>query len=120
MTQTGLEYVRRLRDVKYYETIFEIMARQYEVAKFDEAKQGAVIQVVVPAIAPDKRSFPKRTMIVLISTGVGFLFGIIFVAASFEMKRFASDPKAQQKFAQLRQTLFPARTGRGAMPRVNN
>lgn len=117
--ETGLEYVRRLRDVKYYETIFGIMARQFEVAKFDEAKQGAVIQVVVPAIAPDKRSFPKRTMIVLISTGVGFLLGIIFVAADFEMKRFAGDPKAQQKFAQLRQTLSSARTGTGAMPPVN-
>jgi uncharacterized protein involved in exopolysaccharide biosynthesis len=39
----GLEYVRKLRDVKYNETIFDILARQFEVAKLDEAKQGALI-----------------------------------------------------------------------------
>ena len=109
VTQAGLEYVRRLRDVKYYETIFEIMARQYEAAKFDEAKQGAVIQVIVPAVPPDKRSFPKPIIIVPVSTAAGFLLGIIFVAADFEMKRFKSHPEAEQKFAQLRQVLSPAR-----------
>lgn len=105
VTQTGLEYVRRLRDVKYYETIFEIMARQYEMAKFDEAKQGGVIQVVVPAIPPDKRSFPKWSILVPILTGAGFLFAVIFVAARFEMKRFAREPLAEQKLATLRRTL---------------
>ena len=52
MTQAGLEYVRKLRDVKYYETIFDILARQFELAKLDEAKEGALIQVVDPAIPP--------------------------------------------------------------------
>ena len=63
--EAGLEYVRKLRDVKYYETIFEILARQFEVAKLDEAKEGSVVQVVDPALPPDRRSFPKRTLIVL-------------------------------------------------------
>src|ERR1700722_16126163 len=54
--EAGLEYVRKLRDVKYYETIFEILARQFEIAKLDEAKQGAVVQVVDAAVPPDKRS----------------------------------------------------------------
>ena len=48
--EAGLEYVRKLRDVKYYETIFDILARQFEIAKLDEAKQGAVVQVVDAAI----------------------------------------------------------------------
>ena len=55
----GLEYVRKLRDVKYNETIFDILARQFEIAKLDEAKQGALIQVVDPAIPPD--SDPSRS-----------------------------------------------------------
>ncbi len=58
MTTAGLEYVRRLRDVKYYEAIFDILARQFELAKLDEAKEGAIIQVVDPAIPPDKKSSP--------------------------------------------------------------
>jgi len=41
--EASLEYVRKLRDVKYNETIFDILARQFEVAKLDEAKQGALV-----------------------------------------------------------------------------
>ncbi|HET8637961.1 MAG TPA: Wzz/FepE/Etk N-terminal domain-containing protein, partial [Acidobacteriaceae bacterium] len=51
--KAGMEYVRRLRDVKYYETIFNILARQYEAAKLDEAREGQLIQVVDPALVPD-------------------------------------------------------------------
>ncbi|MGH9597904.1 MAG: GumC family protein, partial [Edaphobacter sp.] len=40
MQEAGIEYVRKLRDVKYYETIFDLLARQYEVAKVDEAREG--------------------------------------------------------------------------------
>src|SRR6202041_1738514 len=39
--QAGLDYVRKLRDVKYYEAIFDILARQLELAKLDEAKEGS-------------------------------------------------------------------------------
>ena len=46
--------MRGLRDVKYYETMFEILAKQFEAAKLDEARQAAVIQVVDTAIPPDK------------------------------------------------------------------
>src|SRR3954469_20430103 len=46
----GLEYVRKFRDMKYYETIFELLAKQYEAAKIDEAREAAVIQVVDPGV----------------------------------------------------------------------
>lgn len=53
--EADLEYVRKLRDVKYNETIFDILARQFEIAKLDEARQGALIQVVDAAV-PRKRA----------------------------------------------------------------
>jgi uncharacterized protein involved in exopolysaccharide biosynthesis len=63
--EAGLEYVRKMRDVKYCETIFELLARQYEAAKLDEAKSAAVIQVLDPAIEPDRQSSPRRALIIL-------------------------------------------------------
>lgn len=75
VTEAGLAYVRKYRDVKYYETIFEILARQFEMAKLDEAKQGALIQVVDQAIPPDRRSSPKRALIVIVATAAGVFFG---------------------------------------------
>jgi hypothetical protein len=67
MPEAGAEYLRRLRDVKYNESVVALLARQLEIARLDEARQGAVIQVVDLAVTPDKRSSPKRLAILLAS-----------------------------------------------------
>jgi uncharacterized protein involved in exopolysaccharide biosynthesis len=103
MTDAGLEYVRKLRDVKYYETIFEILARQFELAKLDEAKEGAIVQVVDPATVPDKRSFPKRTIIVILATFVGLLAGIFAALCQAAYDRMKVDPETSSKLIFLRQ-----------------
>jgi uncharacterized protein involved in exopolysaccharide biosynthesis len=79
ITGSGLEYVRRLREVKYQETMFEILARQYEAAKLDEAREGALIQVVDPAVAPDHRSGPKRLLIMAACLCLGLILSIGYV-----------------------------------------
>jgi len=104
MTQAGLEYVRKLRDVKYYETVFDILARQFELAKLDEAKEGALIQVVDPAIPPDKKSSPKRTLIVIGATFVGFLIGIFAALFQAAIARMKEDPQTASKLDFLRHT----------------
>jgi tyrosine-protein kinase Etk/Wzc len=101
MTQAGLEYVRRLRDVKYYETIFDILARQFEIAKLDEAKEGALVQVVDHAIRPDKRSFPRRTLIVLGATAAGLFLGVLAALLQAGMARLREDPESSAKLALL-------------------
>ncbi len=74
--QAALEYARRLRDAKYEETIFSFLETQYELAKIDEAKEGSVIQVVDPAVKPDKKSSPPR---LLIASG-GFFSGLFLTS----------------------------------------
>jgi tyrosine-protein kinase Etk/Wzc len=103
--EAGLEYVRRLRDVKYSETIFEILARQFEMAKLDEAKQGALIQVVDAAVPPDKRSFPKRALIVVGATLVGFFVGIFAVLIQAGFERLRADAGTANKITLLRSLL---------------
>ena len=105
VTDAGLEYVRKLRDVKYYETIFEILARQFEVAKLDEAKQGALIQVVDSAVPPDKRSFPKRGIIVIVATAAGFVIGIFIALFQGGFERVMADRETRTKLAFLRSAL---------------
>jgi tyrosine-protein kinase Etk/Wzc len=105
MTEAGMEYVRKMRDVKYYETIFEILARQFELAKLDEAKEGALVQVVDPAVVPDKRSFPKRWLIVIIATGAGFFMGIFAVLVLAGVRKIKENPEASAKLLLLRKTL---------------
>jgi tyrosine-protein kinase Etk/Wzc len=103
--EAGLEYVRKLRDVKYNETIFDILARQFEVAKLDEAKQGALIQVVDAAIIPERRSFPKRALILFGATGLGFCLSVCVVLLQASFRRLKRDPIAAPKLAILRRML---------------
>ena len=103
--QAGIEYVRRVRDIKYNETVFEILARQFEVAKLDEAKQGALIQVVDPAIPPDRRSFPKRALIVIGATFAGLFIGIFVSLLQAGFRRLKDDPENRDKLAYLRRVI---------------
>ncbi len=106
MTQASMEYIRKLRDVKYYETIFDILARQFELAKLDEAKEGALIQVVDPAIPPDRKSFPHRSLIVIGATAVGFLLGIFTALILAGIEGMNNDRPTRQKLDVFRKTLF--------------
>jgi tyrosine-protein kinase Etk/Wzc len=103
--EASLEYVRRLRDVKYYETIFEILARQYEFAKLDEAREGAMIQVVDPAVPPELRSVPKRGLIVAGSAVAGLILGILFAIFDIGFTRARKDPATSRRLLKLRRAL---------------
>ena len=73
-----LEYVRRARDVKYHESLFEIIAKQYEAARLDEAKDTP-LQVLDHAIVPDSKSGPHRSIIMAIGLLIGLLGGAVWV-----------------------------------------
>jgi tyrosine-protein kinase Etk/Wzc len=79
VTQSGMEYLRRFRDLKYQETVFELLAKEFEIAKLDEAREGSIVQVVDAAVAPDKKSSPHRTLIVIASTVLAFFTAVFWV-----------------------------------------
>jgi tyrosine-protein kinase Etk/Wzc len=79
MPAVGTEYFRKFREVKYYETLFEVLAKQYELARIDEARDSALIQVIDAAVPPERKARPKRTVIVLLSTAAALVLSIILV-----------------------------------------
>ena len=79
VTQSGMEYLRRYRDLKYQETVFELLAKEFEIAKLDEAREGSIIQVVDAAVPPDKKSSPHRALIVMASTVLAFFVAVFWV-----------------------------------------
>jgi uncharacterized protein involved in exopolysaccharide biosynthesis len=103
--EAGLQYVRKLRDVKYAEVIFELLAKQYEAAKLDEAKTAAVIQVLDPAIEPDRKSSPRRSLIVVLATLLGFLASVGYVLSAEVFWRMGSNPNVDARFTTLWNTL---------------
>ncbi|XLM21261.1 hypothetical protein MKD33_03615, partial [Chromobacterium piscinae] len=69
--------MRKLRELKYQETIFELLSKQYEMAKIDEAKDSSLIQVLDTAVPPELKSKPKRSLIVMLGLFGGLLIGIL-------------------------------------------
>jgi len=102
--EAELEYVRKLRDVKYYETISQLMARQYEIAKVDESHESTTLQVVDRAIPPDHKSAPSRTLIVILSTCVAFFLGCISCLLLEFFHQMNKDPEMVQRMNELRAT----------------
>jgi tyrosine-protein kinase Etk/Wzc len=107
MQEAGIEYIRKLRDVKYYETIFDLLARQYEIAKVDEARQGATVQVVDKAIVPDRRASPKRTLIVLGAAVLGLFFGVVWAFAREGLTRLSNNPEEHSRLETLKGLISP-------------
>jgi len=106
VTESGMEYLRRLRDLKYNETVFELLAKEFEVAKLDEAREGSIIQVVDAAVPPDKRSFPPRTLIVVLMTLIAFAIAVLWVLASERWLESWRDPEGHSRIRTLRALLF--------------
>jgi uncharacterized protein involved in exopolysaccharide biosynthesis len=76
---TGMEYLRKLRQLKYNETLYELLVKQYELAKLDEARDAVVIQVIDRAVPPERKSKPKRASIVLLATISMFFLSLFIV-----------------------------------------
>jgi uncharacterized protein involved in exopolysaccharide biosynthesis len=74
----GADYITKFRDFKYQETLFELYARQYEAARVDESREGALIQVVDPARPPERKSKPKRLLIAIGAAAAGFLLSSLW------------------------------------------
>ena len=82
------DYIGRYREFKYHETLFDLFARQYELARVDESREGALIQVLDVATAPERRRKPKRG---LIAAGAALL--VAFVMSVWVLnRRFRSRP----------------------------
>jgi len=99
----GPDYIGKYREFKYQETLFELFSRQYELARVDEAREGAPIQVIDPATAPEKKSKPKRALTALATTAVTGLLLLAWVLASQAWRRMAADPHGAGQIGRLKQ-----------------
>lgn len=101
----ALEYARRMRDLKYFETLFELLAKQVELAKIDEAKDSAIVQVLDPAVIPDKKSKPRRSLIVLITMMAVLVLSFCWALVRELVDSAKADQDTSGRFEQLRRSM---------------
>ena len=96
------DYIAKYRDFKYHETLFELFAKQYEMARVDESREGAVIQVVDVAQPPERKSKPKKANIALMTTlAAGFAL-LLFIFIRQAWRNASANPETAVKLAALR------------------
>lgn len=98
------DYIAKFRDFKYHETLFELFAKQYEMARVDESREGAIIQVVDAAQPPERKSKPKKALIALMTTlAVGFAL-LLFIFIRQGLRGAAQTPESAEKISRLRRS----------------
>jgi tyrosine-protein kinase Etk/Wzc len=105
LPQDQIVYLRKQRDVQYHTLIFDLIARQFEAARLDEAKASPLIQVLDPAQPPDRKSGPFRALWTLAGGFLGFLFGCSRVIGSYVFARVEANPASAHRLAQFRRAL---------------
>jgi len=104
--QAGMDYIRAEREVQYQQALFDLLLKQYEAAKLDEAKEAAIVQVVEPAIPPDRKSFPKAILFLPLSLVLGFLLGCFMALLSHRLDLERSDPESAMALERLQNALI--------------
>ena len=100
--QGASDYVATYRNFKYQETLFELFAKQYEIARIDESREGAVIQVVDVALPPERKSKPKKGLIAALAAMASGFALLLFVFARQALRGATADPANVEKIARLR------------------
>jgi tyrosine-protein kinase Etk/Wzc len=111
--KAGLDYIRAARELHYQQALFDTLLRQYEAASLDEAKEAAVIQVVEPAIEPERRSSPKGAMIMPLAIFAGLVGGCLLARFVWWKQSIQSDPDRAMRLHGLTSALL-TRQGSGA------
>jgi uncharacterized protein involved in exopolysaccharide biosynthesis len=101
----GLDNLVLMRNIKYNEFLSELLAKQYEFAKIEEAKNSAIIQVMDKAIEPDRKSKPKSALIVMLATLAAGFVAVIVVFIREAMDKARKNPHQAERLTVFRRHL---------------
>jgi len=97
----GLEFLQAARELKYHESLYDFLSRQLEAARIDEAKSAVVVQVVDKAVEPEKKSSPRRLLIIAVTALLSFLLVALGALVREALQRRRQDPAEAARLDQL-------------------
>ena len=101
LPEAALQYERQARELKYHETLFDLLTRQSEAAKLDEAKSAPVLQVVDRAVPPDRKSGPSRKLLSVGFTVAGFLLAVVWGLVELLFESFRNVPDQARRMDEI-------------------
>jgi len=93
----GVRWANLYRENKIQETVYELLTQEYEMAKIQEAKETPSVNMLDAPMVPERKSFPPRTLIVLVGSVLSFTFGAAFVLG---VARWRTSQSAEKQLAE--------------------
>lgn len=101
----GKEFIRKMRDFKYQEMLYELLVKQYEAARLEEARDAIIVQVINQAVPPERKARPKTRLVVLIAGATGFFLFILAALFLEFFERASADPENRNRMTEIRKYL---------------
>jgi len=95
LPRLGVTYADLYRKTMINEAVFEALTKQYELARVQEAKEVPPVNVLDPAVYPERKYSPKRWLVVLIGTMFSFLLSASWILGRDYWERI--DPADERK-----------------------
>jgi tyrosine-protein kinase Etk/Wzc len=99
--ERALEYIRKEREVKFHEAVFALLAKQYELAKQEEAKTVSMVEVLDPAVVPERKTWPPKTLFCVLGFVGGALVGVAWTLVESFIQTIMSNPENQRRYRSL-------------------
>ena len=94
--------INHYREFKYQEALFELFAKQYELARIDESRDANFIQVVDVALPPERKAKPQRLIIALGATVIAFFVLVTAVLVRQALLALKADTLGSAKLQELK------------------
>lgn len=101
-TPVGLQNIKVLREVKYHQMLYELLSKQYEVARLDEAKDNSLIQVLDGAVEPERKIKPRRSVLVIVAGLIAWFLAVAYVLLGNARQRIETSVEGKAKLQELR------------------
>lgn len=102
LPSAGTEYLRRMRDLKFNETLYGLLVGQYQTAKLDEARDSIAVQVIEKAEPPEKRIKPKRTIMAILAMFAGFFIAVLAAFLGEFKEGLEREPESRERLNLLK------------------
>ncbi len=99
-----LNFIRANRELKYQEALYDLMVKQYEGSRIDEARDAPAVQVIEPALVPEGKAGPHRSMWASGGFALGLALGLVWTV--FRFWRSLLTPEGSTQWLELRRALF--------------
>ena len=103
--EAGLQYIRKQRDMQYHQTLYDLLERQLEAARIDEAKASPSVQMIDPPEVPRVRSWPKPFLFLILGLVIGTMFGCIRVVVIYVYTYAETDPGLRDRYMQVKRAM---------------